>query len=96
MKRNTLTYIILLATFSITGVLSLQFFFLKKSHSYSEKQFLESVSVALKEVAWQILVANGKTENFENTTAIEMISKSYYMVQLEVVIDPELLKFHLA
>jgi len=77
------------------GVLSLQFFFLRKSHSYSEKQFLESVTVALKEVAWQILVANGKTENFENTTTVEMISKSYYMVQLEGPVDPGLLKFHL-
>jgi two-component system, OmpR family, phosphate regulon sensor histidine kinase PhoR len=95
MKRKTLTYIILLATFSIAGVLSLQFFFLRKSHSYSEKQFLESVTVALKEVAWQILVANGKTENFENTTTVEMISKSYYMVQLEGPVDPGLLKFHL-
>jgi two-component system, OmpR family, phosphate regulon sensor histidine kinase PhoR len=95
MKRKTLTYIILLATISIAGTLLLQVFLLKNSYNYSEKQFRESVNVALKEVAWQILVANGNTQNFDSIVPVEMISDSYYLVNVDAIIDRELLKFHL-
>lgn len=95
MKRKTLTYIILLATISIAGVLLLQVFLLKNSYNYSETQFRESVNVALKEVAWQLLVANGNTQNFDSIAPVEMISDSYYLVTVDAIIDRELLKFHL-
>ena len=95
MKRKTLTYIILLATISIAGALALQVFLLKNSYKYSEKQFRESVNVALKEVAWQILVANGNTQNFDSIVPVGMISDSYYIVTVDAIIDKELLKFHL-
>jgi two-component system phosphate regulon sensor histidine kinase PhoR len=95
MKRKTLTYIILLATVSIAGALALQVFLLKNSYTYSEKQFRESVNVALREVAWQILVANGNPQNFDSIAPVEMISDSYYLVNVDAIIDKELLKFHL-
>ncbi len=95
MKGKTLTYIILLATVSVAGVLSIQFFFLKNAYTYSEKQFMESVSVALREVTWQIMLANGNTSDFDSLTPVEMISKSDYMVHVDAIIDYELLKFHL-
>ena len=95
MKRKTLTYIILLATISIAGALALQVFLLKNSYKYSEKQFRESVNVALKEVAWQILVENGNNQNFDSIVPVGMISDSYYIVTVDAIIDKELLKFHL-
>lgn len=95
MKRKTLTYIILLATISIAGALAFQVFLLKNSYNYSENQFRESVNVALKEVAWQILVANGNIQNFDSITPVEMISERYYLVSVDAIIDKELLKFHL-
>jgi len=95
MKGKTFKYIILLATISIAGVLSIQFFFLKSSYNYSEKQFTESVTVALKEAVWQILVANGNTANFDSITPVEMIANTYYIVNVDALIDYELLKFHL-
>lgn len=95
MKGKTFKYIILLATISVAGVLSIQFFFLKSSYNYSEKQFRESVTVALKEAVWQILVANGNTANFDSITPVEMIANSYYIVNVDALIDYELLKFHL-
>ncbi len=95
MKGKTLTYIIILATISIAGVLSIQFFFLKNSYNFSEKQFRESTTVALKEVAWQIMVANGNTANFDSIAPVEIVSNSYYLVNVNGIIDHELLKFHL-
>jgi len=95
MKGKTLTYIILLATISVAGVLSIQFFFLRNSYNYSEKQFRESTSVALREVAWQILLANGSTAVFDSITPVEIAANSYYYVNTDVFIDYDLLKFHL-
>jgi len=95
MKGKTLKYIILLATITVAGALSLQFFFLRSSYSYSENQFRESTTVALKEVAWQILVATGNTANFDSISPVEIISNSYYIVTIDALIDYELLKFHL-
>ncbi|HDR52716.1 MAG TPA: HAMP domain-containing histidine kinase [Mariniphaga anaerophila] len=96
MKGKTLKYIILLATITVAGALSLQFFFLRSSYSYSENQFRESTTVALKEVAWQILAATGNTANFDSISPVEIISNSYYIVTIDALIDHELLKFHLS
>ncbi|RIH63891.1 sensor histidine kinase [Mariniphaga sediminis] len=95
MKGKTLTYIIILATITVAGALSLQFFFLRSSYNYSEEQFRESAAVALKEVAWQLLVASGNTANFDSITPVEIISDSYYLVTVDAQIDFELLKLHL-
>lgn len=95
MKGKTLTYIIILATITVAGALSLQFFFLRSSYNFSEKQFRESATIALKEVAWQLLVANGNLANFDSIAPVEMVSNSYYLVTVDALIDYELLKFHL-
>jgi two-component system, OmpR family, phosphate regulon sensor histidine kinase PhoR len=95
MKRKTLTYIIILATITVAGVLSLQFFFLRVSYNFSEKQFRESVTVALKEVAWQLLLVGGNQTNFDSIAPVTMVSESYYLVTADTHIDYELLKFHL-
>jgi two-component system phosphate regulon sensor histidine kinase PhoR len=95
MKGKTLKYIILLATITVAGVLALQFFFLRNSYDSSEKQFRESTTVALKEVAWQLLTANGNMANFDSIAPVELVTNSYYIVTVDALIDFELLKFHL-
>jgi len=95
MKGKALRYIIILATISITGVFLIQFVFIRYSYKLSETQFTESVSVALKEVAWQIMLANGTTANFDNITPVEFVSENTYIVNVGVTIDPELLKSNL-
>lgn len=95
MKGKTLRYIIFLATISIVGIFLIQFVFLKSSYNYSENQFRESASVALKEVAWQILLASGNSANFDNIAPVEIVSDDYYLVNVDAVIDEDLLKTHL-
>ena len=95
MKGKTLKYIIFLATISVAGILLIQFVFLKNSYNYSEKQFRESTSVALKEVAWQILLSSGNTSNFDSITPVEIVSNNSYLVNVGALIDKELLKSHL-
>jgi two-component system phosphate regulon sensor histidine kinase PhoR len=79
----------------VAGVLALQFFFLRSSYNSSEKQFRESATVALKEVAWQLLTANGNMANFDSIAPVELVTNSYYIVTVDALIDFELLKFHL-
>ncbi|MCY1719618.1 HAMP domain-containing sensor histidine kinase [Prolixibacteraceae bacterium Z1-6] len=95
MKGKALKYIILLATVSIAGIFLIQFSFIKSSYNISDKQFKESASVALKEVAWQILVATGSTENFDSITPVEIISNSNYLVNVGTAFDKDLLKSNL-
>jgi len=95
MKGKTLKYIILLATISVAGVFLIQFGFLKSSYNFTEKKFKESTSVALKEVVWQILLASGNTSSFDSLTPVQIVTDSYYLVNVNTVIDKDLLKMHL-
>lgn len=92
MKGKALKYVIMLATISIVGVFLIQFTFIRNSYNLSDEQFKESASVALKEVAWQILLSTGSTANFDSITPVEIISNSIYLVNVGSAIDKELLK----
>ncbi len=95
MKGKTLKYIILLAAISVAGVFLIQFGFLKSSYNFTEKKFKESTSVALKEVVWQLLLASGNTTSFDSITPVQIISGNYYIVNVNIAIDKDLLKSHL-
>ena len=96
MKTRTLKYIIFLAIVSIAGVLFIQFIFLRNSYNFSEKQFRESATVALKEVAWQLMLEAGhNAANFDEITPVEIISGDLYLVNVDEVFDRESLKQHL-
>lgn len=95
MKGKTLRYIILLAAISVAGVFLIQFGFIKTSYNFSEIKFRESTSVALKEVAWQILLASGNTSSFDSLSPVEIVSGNYYLVNINSAIDKDLLKMHL-
>jgi two-component system phosphate regulon sensor histidine kinase PhoR len=79
MKGKNLKYIIFLASISIAGIFLIQFAFLKNSYNISEKQFRESTSIALKEVAWQILLAGGNTSNFDSLAPVEIVSGNCHL-----------------
>jgi two-component system, OmpR family, phosphate regulon sensor histidine kinase PhoR len=95
MKGKTLKYIILLAAISVAGVFLIQFGFLNSSYDFIEKQFKERTTVALKEVAWQVLLADGNSSSFDSLTPVEIVSGSYYFVNVNAAIDKDLLKTHL-
>ncbi len=95
MKGKALRYIIFLATLSIVSVFLIQFTFIRSTYTISDKQFKESASVALKEVAWQILLATGSTANFDSITPVQIIENNIYLVNVGAAIDKELLKANL-
>lgn len=95
MKGKALKYVIMLATISIVGVFLLQFTFIRNSYNLSDEQFKESASIALKEVAWQIMLTTGSTANFDSITPVEIISNSNFLVNVGSAIDKDVLKSNL-
>ncbi len=95
MKRNALRLIIVLALTSVAGILVVQFAFLKNMFKISEKELQVTTTVALREVAWQILQASGQTSKFDNIDPVERITSNYYLVNVNDIIDPEILRSQL-
>lgn len=95
MKRNAIKYVIVLAVISIAGIFLVQFTFLKNTYDITEQEFQETTTTALKEVAWQILGASGRESKFDNIDPVEKISNSCYLVNVNDIIDPEILRTQL-
>jgi two-component system phosphate regulon sensor histidine kinase PhoR len=95
MKKNTLKYVIFLALLSVAGIFYIQYTFLRNTFEISEKEFQESTTIALREVAWQLLEASGQTSKFDNIDPVEKVSNNYYLVNVNDLIDPDILKVQL-
>ena len=99
MIRNSIRYVVIFATFSVLGILLIQFLFLKKAIDINEKKFHEGITTALYNVANDLIEYNNKVYG-HNTKITEMcpveqISSNYYVVNVNHVIDPGLLEYHL-
>lgn len=99
MKRNSIGFVIIMATISVVGILLIQFFFLKNSYDLNEKQFHQLTTSALRSVASQINEYNAKLYhkvlNQNEGGQVEQISNNYYVVNVNDVVDPNLLEHFL-
>jgi two-component system, OmpR family, phosphate regulon sensor histidine kinase PhoR len=99
MKRNSIGFVIIMATISVLGILMIQFLFLKRSYDLNEKQFHELTTSALHSVASHINEYNSKIYGGQSKPAyecqVEQISNNYYIVNVNDVIDPGLLEHFL-
>jgi two-component system, OmpR family, phosphate regulon sensor histidine kinase PhoR len=95
MKRKALKYIIVLAVLSVAGIFTIQFTILKNTYDINEQRFHEAATVALREVAWQMLEAAGQTPRFDNIEPVERFSPNYYLVNVNYFIDPDVLSVQL-
>src|SRR3989339_1731060 len=99
MIRNSIRYIVVLATISVLGILLLQFLFLKKAIDINEKKFQEDITTSLYNVARDLIEYNnkvyGQKTKINEMCLVEQISSNYFVVNVNHVIDPELLEYHL-
>ncbi len=99
MKRNSIGFVIIMATISVVGILLIQFFFLKNSYDLNERQFHQLTTSALRSVASQINEYNAKlyhhTPKPNEEGQVEQISNNYYVVNVNNVIDSRLLEHFL-
>ncbi|GAB3330570.1 HAMP domain-containing sensor histidine kinase [Larkinella ripae] len=92
MSRTTTRILILLSVLSIVGIVSTQVYWVRKAYEVRERQFLQTATKALGEVARQ--VARPET-GMPVGVQVVTLSPTYYLVNLDTPIDPRKLDFHL-
>ncbi|KAA9357422.1 sensor histidine kinase [Larkinella humicola] len=92
MSRLTTRILIALSILSIVGIVSTQVYWVRKAYELRERQFLQTVTKALSEVARR--VARPET-GVPVGVQVVTLSPSYYLVNLDAPIDPQKLDFFL-
>ncbi|MDZ7604855.1 MAG: HAMP domain-containing sensor histidine kinase [Cyclobacteriaceae bacterium] len=90
MKRLTLRYIFILAISSLVGIVAIQIYWFSKAFDLREKQFSQTVSIALRNVADQLLVYNNRP--IPQLNPVEQLSSNYYVVMVNAEIHADLLE----
>ncbi len=86
MSRYRIRLVIILATFSLVGITLTQMFWVRKAFDLREKQFNNSMNIALKGVADEINRCNNLPPSIQNP--VEQLSTNYYTVRVNNFIDP--------
>jgi len=89
MTRSTIRLIIALATFSIVGIMVTQVYWVRRAFDLKEKQFHQTIHVALREVAQKIAIINQHTVK---PVSITQLSSDYFVVNVNDIIDANVLE----
>lgn len=90
MKKAHLTVTLTLAGIAIGGIFMVQLFWFKRAFDLKDKQFNQSVQIALTEVALELLQYRGHST--VSSDAISQPATNYFIVMVNDVIDAELLR----
>jgi len=90
MKNKYIRLLVLLGAISITGVLVVQVFWLRKAFNLRENQFNYNVTLALDNIVRALCDYNETDVPSENP--IEQVAGNYFVVRTNNVIPPEILK----
>ncbi len=92
MSRNTIRFILVLGVLSITGIIAVQAYWVKRAFDIQNQQFRQTVMVALRNVANQISKAY-KLSVIENP--VSEYSSDYYVVNLRTPLNEAVLEHYL-
>ena len=93
MNRHTIRLLVILATIAVTGIITTQIFWLRRAFDLKEKQFNQTVSISLKNVAEHILAYNNHAAPVINPVC--QYSTNYFVVAVNDVIDANVLEYFL-
>ena len=93
MTRNTIRLVALLGTISIIGIIVIQIYWVQKAFDIRQKQFNQTIHIALKSVADKIAGFNHSIPPTENP--VNQLSSNYYIVNVNTVIDAGVLDHYL-
>jgi two-component system phosphate regulon sensor histidine kinase PhoR len=93
MARQSIRLILILASISLIGVGFVQWFWLEKAFDLKERQFNQSVSIALTKTAQRMLDYNQNKTKLLNP--VKQLAEDYFVVRVDDVIDPNLLEIFL-
>jgi len=90
MKRNQIRFIVLLGTLSILGIILIQIYFLSNIWSIKEREFNQTVNIALRTVAERLSDYNETM--LPHGSPVRQMSSHYFMVSITDVIDANVLE----
>ncbi len=93
MTKNRIKRVILLGSFSLIGIIIFQVYWIYNTFNTSEKQFNQTIRIALYNVAAEMATFN-KTQ-LPNENPVKQVSSNYFVVDLNDVIDPLILEHFL-
>ena len=92
MNRNTIRLLILLGTLSITGIIAVQAYWVKRAFDLKEQQFRQTVMISLRNVANRISTLY-KLSTIENP--VSQLSSDYYVANLRIPLEADVLEHYL-
>lgn len=93
MKHRTIRIVIVMATFSLIGIILIQIFWFDKAFTLKEKQLNQGIQIALQNVAEKILLYNNNPSTLVNP--VNQISSNYYIVMVNDIIEASILELYL-
>ncbi len=93
MKYRHIRYVVLLGAVAIISIISMQVYFMKKEWSNKEKQFAQTVTICLRNVASKIYKFNNATPSTPNP--VRQLSSNYFVVDVNSELDANILEHYL-
>lgn len=93
MKFKHIRYVVLLGAIAIIGIIAVQLYFMKKEWSNKEKQFAQTVTICLRNVATKIYKFNNTMPSTPNP--VRQLSSNYFVVDVNSEIDANILEHYL-
>lgn len=93
MKHKQVRLVVLLGAFSIIAIIGVQLYFLLQAWNIKEKQFHQTVVIALTNVADKISRLN--QSNPSTVNPVNQLSSNYYVVDVNSMIDANILEYYL-
>ncbi len=90
MNRNAVRIVLLLGIFSIIGILSVQFYFVRKAFDQEDRHMDQTISIALRSVADHL--ASYTNIELPRDNPVFRHSPSYYIVNINTDVDPDILE----
>jgi two-component system, OmpR family, phosphate regulon sensor histidine kinase PhoR len=92
MGNNTIKLIIAFATISMAGIVITQVYWVGRAFDMEEKQFNQTVHIALQRVSEKMAELNKSTPKID---PVKQITSNYYVVNVNDVIDANILEYYL-
>ncbi len=93
MRFKHIRYVVLLGAFAIIGIIGVQLYFMRKEWSNKEKQFAQTVTICLRNVATKLYKFNNTLPSTPNP--VRQLSSNYFVVDVNNKIDANILEHYL-
>lgn len=90
MKSNKIKWVVVLGIITIIGIILFQVYWVLKTFDQKDKQFNQTISIALLNVAERLALFHNTT--LPNESPVKQLSSTYFVVNVNSEIDPKILE----